>query len=150
MTNFQLLKPQLFNLLLTTFLRTWDKNINKPEIKTFAYLSIIFHNLQIIFFLPLALIYANLQFGYPNCVHPYNIKIAVEWSLKSNSYIPSLMFFLFCMAVENCLPALFYIHHLWVHCWAQLYTHHFMKCSFCSMTFYYKRKLPSKVPSVRR
>ena len=51
---------------------------NKPEIKTFVFLSINFHNLQIIFFLSLALIYANLQFGYPNCVHAYNIKIAIE------------------------------------------------------------------------
>ena len=57
----RLLKPQLFNLLLTTFLHTvysysligwmWDKNVNKPEIKTCVFLSINFHNLQIVFLL---------------------------------------------------------------------------------------------------
>ena len=55
-----------------------DKNINKPEITRFVFLPINSHNLQIIFFLSMALIYANLQFGSPNCVHPYNINISVE------------------------------------------------------------------------
>ena len=88
MANSQLLKPKLFKLLLTTFLHTfhrysliywmWDKSLNKAEIKTFVFLSINFHNLEIIFLLSLALIYANPQFGYPDCVHPYNIKIPVD------------------------------------------------------------------------
>ena len=59
MTNSRLLNPQLSYLLLTIFLftihrssfigSTWDKDINKREMKTCAILSINFQNLQIIF-----------------------------------------------------------------------------------------------------
>ena len=84
-SNSQLLKAKLLNLLFTTFLytvhrysldRMWNKNKNKSEIKTFVFLSISFHNLQVISLLSLALIHVNLW--VPNFVHPYNIKIAVE------------------------------------------------------------------------
>ena len=128
----------------------WDRNTNKPEIKTFAFLSINFHNLQIIFFLPLALILANLQFWWPKFVHPYNIKFTVEWSLENNNCIPSLMFFCY-----TCLWKTVYQHYF-VYSICEYTTEHsftpiiWSNFSYYSMTFYYSRKLPSKVPSVRR
>ena len=37
----------------------WDKNVSKTEIKSYVFLSINFHNLQINFHFPLTLIYTN-------------------------------------------------------------------------------------------
>ena len=57
----------------------------------------------------------------------------------------SVMFFC-CVCIWKTLSQHCF-YHLWIYCWAQLYTHHSSHVSLCLMTFWSCKKLPCNIPS---
>ena len=118
MANSPLLKPWLFQQLLTNFYWTihiysfisWNcwTNINKSKLKT--YHSINFHDLHKMFFLSLILTCTNLSFWHENCVCSDSIKQCPNclriYPGKEISFPNVLLLFL---DVEHFLSASFYI-----------------------------------------
>ena len=130
MYNSELLKPQLFHLLLTTFLLTictyslgwkcWMK-INKLVIKTcLLYKFSSFRN-NFTFITDINLLKPLIwmpELSAPK-IDKTMLKSHYNSPWKITITFPNV--FLFYVPMKNFLPALFYClpfyHHLWIHCW---------------------------------